>query len=165
MSEDNAARDGDCAPSPWRHPAEETEGLYPKLVVSDNRVTGSITIGPSRLPVWAILGSYFQGGWDEVVWGWDYIETEYGFTESDLTGLLYNLMEMRGDFGRLVLALADAERRESHGSGYPPWWRKKKDRKRIGDLLLRCVDALAVDRQTGRLLGTNSGSRSTGEPS
>lgn len=136
-------------PSPWRSPPEETEGLYPKLVVCDNRVSGSITIGQSRLPVWAILGSYFQGGWDEVVAGWDYIETDYGFTEDDLYGLIYNLLEMRGDFGRLLLALADAERRGRHGA---PWWERKKDRKRIGDLLLRCVDDLAVDRHTGQLI-------------
>ncbi len=97
----------------WREPAEETLGLYPNLVVHDGRVTGSITIGRSRLPIWCIIGELVRGdGWDGVELGWS-PEEHYGFTASDMSNFLYNLLEARGEFGRLLLVIADAERRES----------------------------------------------------
>lgn len=96
----------------WREPAEETDDIFDGLVVHDGRVTGSITIGHSRLPLWAIIGPLIHGGWEEVLEDWDYIEEDYEFTSNDLFRFLYNLMEMRGEFGRLLLTLAAAERNE-----------------------------------------------------
>lgn len=126
---------------PWRDPGEESVGLYPGLVVHDLRVTGSITIGRTRLPLWAIIGEYCSNGWDGVLNGWDYIETEYGFTNEDLARFLYCLLEQRGEFGRLLLLIADAERCEQFGAR-KAWWETKRHRKRISGQLRRCLAAL-----------------------
>lgn len=94
----------------WRDPAEETED-YPNLVVHDGRVTGSITTGRSRLPLWAIIYTAIHQGWDEVEAGWSPTE-HYGYTAQDLADFLYYLLEARAEFGRLLLVLANAERLE-----------------------------------------------------
>lgn len=152
--------------SPWREPADETLDLYPNLVVDDDRVSGSITIGRSRLPVWAIIGTALICGWDEVEAGWS-PEEHYGFTAEDLASFLNYLMEMRGEFGRLILALANAERLENDredayfasiddGSGLiditpgtaagdnapGAWWNDAELSAPVIDMLQRCLDAL-----------------------
>lgn len=125
--------------TPWRHPAVESDNLYPGLVVHDGRVTGSITVGKSRLPLWAFI-TWAVGNWDEIESG--YAPTEnYGFTEKDLSSFLYNLMELRGEFGRLLLVLADAERCE-HNTSDKAWWQTKRHRKRVADQMRRCLAVL-----------------------
>lgn len=95
---------------PWREPDAETSE-YPGLWVHDGRQSGSITFGKSRLPVWAVIGELFHGdGWDGVAS--NYNVTEYGWDEEQFANFIYNLMEMRGEFGRLVCMLANAERVE-----------------------------------------------------
>lgn len=93
----------------WREPAEESKGLYPKLVVHDGRVTGSITAGPTRLPLWAFISQIIRDGWLD-------IEEDYPpaaeVGADSLANFLYDLLEARGEFGRLLLVLADAHRRE-----------------------------------------------------
>ncbi len=96
----------------WRKPDEETEGLYPNLVVCDGRVSGSITIGASRLPIWCFSSTAIQLGWDEVEAGWEPTE-RYGFTEDDFSAFVYHLLEQRGEFARLLLILADMDRRDA----------------------------------------------------
>jgi hypothetical protein len=91
----------------WRREDAETED-YPGLWVHDGRVSGSITVSQSRLPLWAFAG----WDWDEVVASWDYIETEYGWTEDRQGEFLHNLLEARGEFGRLLLTIADMHRIE-----------------------------------------------------
>lgn len=113
---------------PWRDPGEETVGLYPGLVVCDDRVTGSITIGRSRLPVWSTYVSFPE------------YEEEYGVTAADLGDFVHHLLEMRGEFGRLLLMLADAERRDLVAG--KPWWDKARDRKRVAAQLRRCLAVL-----------------------
>ena len=126
----------------WREPSEESH-LYPGLCLSDNRQTGSITVSCSRLPLWAFAGWMVEKGWDEVVRGWDYIESDYGWTAEKMGEFLYCLMEQRGEFGRLLLVLADAERCEQNrGRWNAPWWRTKRHKKRVGDQLRRCLEAL-----------------------
>ena len=127
----------------WRHPAEESINLYPGLVVSDNRVSGSITIGQSRLPLWAFVSWLPEGGWEPVVQAWDDIETEYGWTAEKMGGFLNDLMELRGEFARLLLVLADAERLDT---SHRHWWETKRHRKRVGDQLRRCLTALEGER-------------------
>lgn len=99
-----------------RRPYEESTDLYPGFVVDDGRVTGSITFGQSRLPVWAVLGDLIcGGGWPSVIHGYawpDDAQDLHGVTDSDLCELLYNLLEARGEFGRLLLTIANAERLE-----------------------------------------------------
>jgi hypothetical protein len=47
----------------WREPSEESVDLYPGLVVHDGRVSGSITTGRSRLPLWAFMFVAIRDGW------------------------------------------------------------------------------------------------------
>ena len=132
--------------TPWRYPDEESVDLYPGLVVCDGRVSGSITVGRSRLPLWAFIGSAISDGWDAVEAGYSPTE-HYGFTEQDLAGFLYDLLEQRGEFGRLLLVLADAERCERTRGGFgKAWWETKRHRKRVADQLRRCLAALEETR-------------------
>lgn len=128
----------ESVPDPWRRPAEETLNLYPGLVVCDDRQTGSITVDRSRLPLWAFAG----WDWDDVIAGWDYIETEYGWTHAKHSHFLYCLLNLRGEFARLLLVLADAERCDA--GRMTRWWMTKRHRKRVGDQLRRCLAALEV---------------------
>lgn len=157
---------------PWREPREESVDLYPNLVVCDGRVSGSITVGRSRLPLWAFVPTAIMDGWDTVEAGWSPAE-RYGFKEGDLAAFLTNLLEMRGEFGRLLLVLADVERLEDereddfyqehapgetviditdgtvHGAPIPgAWWDQADLRQRVVDQLRRCLDALDVSTPT-----------------
>lgn len=130
-----------------RQPGEESIGLYPGLVVSDgehSRVTGSITIGPTRLPMWAVISEVIRRGWSSAVE--DYYPDEHtpvyhDFDAEAASMFFYCLLEHRGEFGRLVLLLADVERRERFG-GRMPWYETKRQRKRLGDQLRRCLAIL-----------------------
>jgi len=128
--------------TPWREPDEETED-YPGFWVHDGRVSGSITLGPTRLPLWAIIGTLTRHGWAECVRGWggysdDAPNAVGGLSEADVSAFLDDLFELRGDFGRLLLVLADAERRERRGGRYP-WWQRKMSRHRVATALRRCL--------------------------
>jgi hypothetical protein len=92
----------------WRDPSEETEN-FPGFFVHDGRMTGSITLGPTRLPLWTTIAYLLEGGYDYLAEHFDLGET----TQEDLFDLLYNLLEVRGEFARLLLALANAERIEA----------------------------------------------------
>ena len=126
---------------PWRRPAEESSDLYPDLVIHDGRVSGSITVGASRLPLWAFVSMAIHEGWDDVEAGWEPTE-RYGYTADDLSEFLHDLLQARGEFARLLLVLADAERcdmKRSHGG---PWWHTKRHRRRVADQLRRCLASL-----------------------
>jgi hypothetical protein len=77
-------------------------------VVHDGRQGGSITVGPSRLPVSALVQTAIHENWDEVEADWS--PSRYDWTAETMTDFLYNLLSVRGEFSRLLLALADAER-------------------------------------------------------
>lgn len=124
--------------SPWREPAEETTGLYPGLVVHDGRMAGAVTVGRTRLPLYAVLSTYLECGWEEVAACWP----EYDdLTEHDVLVFLHNLLELRGEFARLLLVLADAERCEAQRGGYPApaWWETKRHRQRVAAQLRSCL--------------------------
>lgn len=94
----------------WRSPAEETED-YPGLIVHDGRQTGSITFGRSRLPLWAIIGELIRGdGWAGVETGWE--PSQYGWDEEGFAEFLAHLLNMRGEFARLLCVLANEERKD-----------------------------------------------------
>jgi hypothetical protein len=95
---------------PWLDPAEETLDLYPGLVVHDGRHSGSITFGRTRLPVNAVIYDALCSGWAVVEDGFS--PSDYGWTDEKLSHFLHDLLEMRGEFGRLLLVLANAERLE-----------------------------------------------------
>ena len=124
-----------------RIPPEETIDLYPGLCVCDDRVSGSITVSQSRLPLWTFIGILVVDGWDAVVKGWDYIETEYGWTKYHLSDFLYHLLESRGEFGRLLLLIANVERQACSNSE-SPWYNKKELRQRVREQLQRCIGVL-----------------------
>jgi len=91
---------------PWREPDAETQD-YPGLWVHDGRVSGSITIGQSRLPLWAIIATAIHDDWGEVEDGWSPGD---GFDAEALADFLHDLLNARGEFGRLLLTIAAAER-------------------------------------------------------
>ena len=131
----------------WREPAEESTDLYPGLVLHDNRQSGSITVGRSRVSLWAICTTAILGswkgkpdpGWGNVEDGWE-LTRHSGFDGEDFAHFIYCLLEHRGEFGRLVLVLADAERRESRAGR--AWWETKAGRARLRRQLKRCLAAL-----------------------
>lgn len=95
---------------PWRDPDEESVDLYPGLVVHDGRHSGSITYGRSRLAVECIIHAALCQGWGVVEEGWT--PSAYGWDAARTAGFLCDLLEARGEFGRLLLVLANAERLE-----------------------------------------------------
>lgn len=133
-----------------RWPGEESVGLYPGLVVSDgehSRVTGSITVGRTRLPLWAFISEVIRHGFADGAQDYYSVTNWEDFGEDDAAEFFYQLTELRGEFGRLLLVLADAERCESNGGGRRAWYQTKRHRKRVGDQLRRCLAVLeAQDR-------------------
>jgi len=119
----------------WRVPAVQTDG-FPKLMVHDNYQTGSVNVRNTRLPLWAIITTVVCEGWDRVESGWS-PEEHYGYTKTDLAHFLYCLLEQRGEFGRLLLVLANAEHRNDSG-----WWEEPKYRRMVIKQLQRCLDTL-----------------------
>lgn len=119
----------------WREPAEESDRIYPGLVVHDARVSGSITIGPTRIPLWAIAPGLVanQSILDEYDAAW---------TLRDAADFFYAITELRGEFGRLILELAAAERADMRGPGRLAWWQTKTRRARVLKQLKRCVACL-----------------------
>jgi hypothetical protein len=126
---------------PWRTPGE-FDKLYPGLSINDNRVSGSIVVGRTRLPVWAFIFEVIRDGYDSAIK--DYSADEYGLSAEDCAAFIANLMQCRGEFGRLLLILADVERRER---GNKAWWEKRRDRQRVATALRRC---LAVVEDEGK---------------
>ena len=138
---------------PWRVPPEDTENLYPNLVVSDNRVSGSITLGPSRLPLWAFVPRLPYSSWANVIYSFPQI-TGYGWTDGQCAAFLAYLLEQRGEFGRLLLVLADVERQEEAlrqretDDGLTCWWDMPAQRERVSEQLRRCLAALEAPERT-----------------
>ena len=119
----------------WRTKGIQTKG-FPKLMVDDNVVTGSINVRNTRLPLWAIIHTAICEGWDSVERGWE-PENHYGYTKEDFAHFLYLLLEQRGEFGRLLLLLANVGRLE--------YWRGNTNaRRRVMRQLQNCIDSLNV---------------------
>lgn len=120
----------------WRDPPAETCD-YPGLWVADDRVTGSITDGQSRLPLWCYITLVAEQGFnDRVTESWP----PHEMTAAHLGDFLYHLLNLRGEFGRLVCVLADIERRPERGGW--AWWEHKTHRQRVIKQLQRCLDVL-----------------------
>lgn len=137
---------GKRAPSPWREPPAETSE-YPGLTVADGRCSGSITIGPTRMPLWALAGFLASGGWPECLQEWGDLEREpYSWSADRMAVFLHSLFELRGEFARLLCVLADVERLEAERTERDltanAWWERKQDRKRVRDALRACLAAL-----------------------
>ena len=118
----------------WRRKAAQTDG-FPKLMVHDNFMTGSINVRVTRLPLWAMITTAVTEGWEAVESGWS-PEEHYGYTKQDLAHFLYCLLEQRGEFGRLLLLLANVESKNEI------WFENENARKRVIKQLQNCLDAL-----------------------
>ncbi len=81
---------------------------YPGLVVMDGRVSGSITLGQSRLPIWCIPNNGFD------IEAHQGEPTAYGVTDQDLANFTYRLLDARGNWARLLCVIADEERASKH---------------------------------------------------
>lgn len=124
-----------------RNPGEESLDCYPGLVVSDgeySRACASITIGPTRIPIWASIGGVIRRGWS-------YAEEDYGpvnMSADQAAQFFYNLLNQRGEFGRLILLLADVERCSTMRWD---WTETRKHTDRLADQLERCLKLLRPD--------------------
>lgn len=123
----------------WRKPPAETIDPYPGLVVMDNRVSGSITTGQSRLPLWCFAYTALTEGWASVEDNWS--PSKYGWNVIRFAAFLTDLLQQRGEFARLVCLLADVERRD-RGLDDAAWWERKTQRSRVLRQLKRCVATL-----------------------
>ncbi len=83
---------------------------YPGFVVHDGRVTGSITLGHSRLPLWCLTHSMIDASYSTAAENYPTLPT-YA-TAAEIGSFLYDLLEQRREFARLLCVLADVERRE-----------------------------------------------------
>jgi hypothetical protein len=118
---------------------EPTDGLFPGLSVWDARMAGAITLKDSRLPVYVLASMVMKYGDD-----WERVTDSYDVPEwyewTDVRLLVTMMLNLRGEWAKLVLIMADGERRRSHNG--LPWWRKKRDRARVRAQLLRCLAML-----------------------
>lgn len=127
---------------PWRKPAEATEN-YPGLWVHDSVRSGSITFGQTRLPLWA--PQWQIADFDEYVHPTEEPAAEWQTTAE---AMIHHLLLVRGDFARLVLALADAERHDQEQADADltvAWWYDPEARAPVVDLLRRCLTALGEE--------------------
>lgn len=132
----------------WRDPPEESKNLFPHLVVHDDRVTGSITAGASRLPLWCFVGFMALEGWGGEVAAYD--PDQYGWTKERMAEFLGSLLDQRGEFARLLLVLADVERRDRNRmerGDDRPWHQVAGQRGRVVRQLRRCLEVLEAERQ------------------
>ncbi len=119
----------------WRKPSEENTDIYEGLVVQDNRVGGSITIRQSRLPLWTLVGTAIRENWSDVQDSWNVEDNDYSADE--LADFLYHLLEMRGEFARLLLELANANKQSDF------WWIDEEICENVRHQLQKCLDSLS----------------------
>jgi hypothetical protein len=91
------------------HAGKVTED-YPGLVVDDGRVSGSITMGHSRLPLWCVIQTIVKAGYGAAIRSHPDIVNRA--TSDEIGWFLYDLLENRKKLARLLCVLADVERRE-----------------------------------------------------
>jgi hypothetical protein len=135
---------------------DETED-YPRMFVCDGRVSGSITLGRTRLPLWAINAELVHNGWESAAREYypaaDDPAREYYPTEQETSDFLYHLLEQRGEFGRLLCVLADEDRRDlARRQGHDRWWMQMPRRRaRVRAALQVCIDEIdAQEHSDGR---------------
>ena len=122
----------------WRNPSEESTNIYEGLVVQDNRVGGSITVRQSRLPLWTLIGTAIRENWSDVQDGWNV--DDYNYSAEELADFLYRLLEMRGEFARLILELATAQKQNDF------WWIDENICENVRAQLQKCLNSLAENK-------------------
>ena len=126
---------------PWRVERIGTKD-YPGLSVHDGMSAGSIRM-EGAAALWAITATVLKFDWGFLSKSWGDPE----MTEDEFRSFIHNLMQQRGEFGRLVCVLADVERR-SHANKV--WWQTKTQRRRMIAQLQRCIDALQEEESAWR---------------
>lgn len=123
-------------PGPWGDPTEHVD-LYPGITVWDERKSGSLTSGSTRLPLWAFSHEAICGDTDGV-----WAAYEPSLSQEEFAAFVTDLLQARGCFARLLAVLADAQRNDRHRSSGGAWWATKRHRKRVTAALNDCIDAL-----------------------
>lgn len=91
---------------PWRRPGYSGDDIYPPFACDDGMRAGGVNIGSTRQLVHDLTGAILMGGWDEAVDSYG----EQACSSDDYGQFLHDLLDMRGEFGRLLLHLAAAVR-------------------------------------------------------
>lgn len=146
---------------PWQRPDYHGDDIYPPFGCWDKMRAGGVNIGNTRQLVHDLIGSILTGGWDQAV-------SEFGdqaCTDDDYGRFIHDLLGVRGEFGRLLLTLAAAEKAEhdkveadserhfaevhpgSHlcdcGGRIPlAWWEDPDLSRPVAEQLRRCIDVL-----------------------
>ncbi|MGI9054584.1 MAG: hypothetical protein ACR2F2_02145 [Pyrinomonadaceae bacterium] len=123
----------------WRNPSEENKDIYTGLVVQDNRVGGSITIRQSRLPLWTLIGTAIREDWESVQESWNV--ADYDYSAEELADFLYHLLELRGEFARLILELANAHRQNDL------WWIDEEICEKVRFQMQKCLVSLSENKE------------------
>lgn len=117
---------------------------YPGFVVHDDRVTGSVTLGPTRMPLWAPISTMVEAGYHSAVESWPSLP-KYGSAEA-IGSFLQDLFQQRKEFGRLLCVLADVERRErearNENDSLQPWYANNENVERVRTALQNCLQHL-----------------------
>jgi hypothetical protein len=95
--------------------------------------------------MWAVTGLALSSGWEAVEREYypdEYTNQYHSFTEGSAGEFFHNLMQHRGEFGRLVLLLADVERCSTMRWD---WTQTRKHTDRLADQLERCLKLLRPD--------------------
>lgn len=100
--------------NPARKEPNRSRKLYKPLLVNDARVSGSITLGDSRLPIWAIPHHFDIQTHQGTETYTDAYDQE--ISDADLGNFLDDLLNCRKSQARLLLALANNSRLESKRS-------------------------------------------------
>ena len=124
----------------WREPPDESTNIYQGLVVQDDRVGGSITVRRSRLPLWTLIGTAIREDWEAVEDAWGSVR-EYEYTAEELSEFAYNLLESRGEFARLILEIASANKEHDH------WWTDEELKGKVRNQLAICLKSLSNDER------------------
>ena len=123
----------------WRKLPEESVDIYPGLVVQDNRVSGSITVRQTRLPLWTLIGTAVREDWQSVQESWNV--ADYDYTAEELADFLYHLLESRGEFARLLLEIANAHKQDNF------WWIDEELCNKVRAQMKICLDSLEENNE------------------
>jgi hypothetical protein len=116
---------------------------YPGFVIHNGRVTGSITLGHSRMPLWAPISTMIHAGYQAAVESWPSLPKEGSAKAIGL--FLQDLFQQRQEFGRLLCVLADVERRERETrrkGSRQPWFAHTENVERARATLHNCLQHL-----------------------
>jgi hypothetical protein len=81
---------------------------YRGFVVHDDGVSGPITFGHSRLPLWCIINEIVEAGYSAAAEM--YPDLPDGGSADQIRWFLHDLLESRKDFARLLCVIPDVER-------------------------------------------------------